>query len=84
MYESEASKPSLVEETENLATNILPSCLFVVHNASRSCQHNESELPKPDQARHMNSIPKRNKEKPSHRAWDLLSHTQTSKRIMHI
>ena len=33
-----------VEEAEDLATNVLSSCLVLVHDAGRSGQHNETEL----------------------------------------
>jgi hypothetical protein len=39
------SHPS-VEETEDLASDILPPGLLMVHNASRCCQHDVAELNK--------------------------------------
>lgn len=35
---------SLIKETQDFTTNILPPGLLVIHDASRSCQHNVAKL----------------------------------------
>ena len=39
----ESPTTQLVEKAENLASNVLPACLFMVHNTGRCGENNESE-----------------------------------------
>lgn len=35
----------LKKESQDFPSCMFPSCLFMVHDASRGCQHNETKLP---------------------------------------
>jgi hypothetical protein len=38
------TNPNLVEETKDLASNVLPAGLLVVHDTGRGGEHDEAEL----------------------------------------